>query len=83
MIEDLSKCNYKAPSKASESSNRLKGSGVIKLNRMTAIEEKLDALMNKMGNNERRMHIALKVGMVYEGERRKSAKEGSNHEGPY
>ena len=46
LIEDLAKCNYKAPFEASGSSNRLKGSGVINLNRMTAIEAKLDALMN-------------------------------------
>ena len=83
LIEDLAKCNYKAPSEASRSSNRLKGSGVIELNRMTAIEAKLDALMNKMGNNERRVHTALEVGTVDEGERRKSAEEGSKHEGPY
>ena len=83
LIEDLAKCNYKAPSKASGSSNRLKGSGVIELNRMTTIEAKLDALMNKIGNNERRMPTALEVGTVDEGERRKSVEEGSNHEGPY
>ena len=76
MIEDLVKCNYKSPYEASGSSNRLKGSGVIELNRMTAIEAKLDALMSKMGNNERRMHVALEVGIVDEGERRKSAEEG-------
>ena len=75
LIEDLAKCNYKAPSEASGSSSRLKGSSVIELNRMNAIEAKLDALMNKMGNSERRMHIALEVGIVDEGERRKSAKE--------
>ena len=33
LIEDFSKCNYKAPSEASRSSNRLKGSGVNELNR--------------------------------------------------
>ena len=49
LIEDLSKCNYRAPYETSGSSRRLKG-GVIDLNRMTTIEEKLDALMNKMGN---------------------------------
>ena len=58
LIEDLAKCNYKALSEASESSSRQNGSGVIELNRMTAIEAKLDALMNKLGNNERRMHKA-------------------------
>ena len=50
MIEDLAKCNYRASSEISESSSRLKGSGVIELNRISAIEAKLDALMNKMGN---------------------------------
>ena len=54
LIEDLAKCNYKAPFEASGSNNRLKGSGVIELNRMIAIEKKLDALMNNLGNNERR-----------------------------
>ena len=28
-IEDLTKCNYKAPSETSESNNRLKGSGML------------------------------------------------------
>ena len=83
LIKDIAKCNYKAPSEASGSSSRLKGSSVIELNRMTAIEAKLDALMNKMGNNERRMHTALEVGTVDKGERRKSVEEGSNNEGPY
>ena len=50
LIEDLAKCNYRAPSETSRSSSRQKGSKVIELNRMTAIEAKLDALMNKMGN---------------------------------
>ena len=83
LIEDLAKCNYKAPSEASRSSSRLKGSGVIELNRMTAIEAKLDALMNKIGNNERRMYNALKVGTVDEGEKRNSVDEGLTHEGSY
>ena len=82
-MKTLPKCNYKAPSEALGSSNRLKGSGVIDLNRMTAIEAKLDALMNKLRNNERRMHTALEVGIVDEGEKRKSADEGLTHEGPY
>ena len=37
LIEDLAKCNYKAPSEASGSSSRLRGSGLIRLDRMTAI----------------------------------------------
>ena len=36
-----------APSEASGSSSRLRGSGLIELNHMTAIEEKLDAVMNR------------------------------------
>ena len=83
MIEDLAKCNYKAPSEASGSSSRLKGSGVIELNRINAIETKLDALMNKLGNNERRMHTAFEVEIVNEGEKRNSAEEGPTHEGSY
>ena len=83
MIEGLAKCNYRAPFETSGSSSRLKGSGVIELNRMTAIEAKLDALMNKMGNHERRMHSANEVGTVDENEKRNSVEEGLTHEGPY
>ena len=83
LIEDLAKCNYRAPSETSGSSSRLKGSGVIKLNRMIAIEAKLDALMSKMGNHERRMHSANEVGIVDENEKRNSVEEGIAHEDPY
>ena len=81
LIEDLAKCNYKAPSKALRSSRRLRGSGLIKLNRMTAIEAKLDAVMNKLGSNERRIHNAHEVGAVKEGNR--SSAEGPVEEKPY
>ena len=50
LIEDLAKSNYRAPSEASGSNNRLKGGGAIELNKMSAIEAKLDALMSKMNN---------------------------------
>ena len=50
---------------------------------MTVIEAKLDALMNKLGNNERRMHMALEVGTIDKGERRKSDDEGLTHDGSY
>ena len=83
LIEDLAKCNYRATSETSGSGSRLKDSGVIKLNRMTAIEAKLDALMSKMGNHERRMNSASEVGTVDENEKRNSAEEGLAHEGPY
>ena len=48
LIEDLAKCNYKAPSEASGSSSRLSGSGLIELNHMNSIEAKLDVVMNKL-----------------------------------
>ena len=67
LIEDLAKCNYKAPSKASRSSGKLRGSGLIGLDRMTTIEAKLDPIMNKLWNTEKRMHIAHEVGAVKEG----------------
>ena len=70
LIEDLAKCNYKAPFEASGSSSRLKENGLIRLDRMTSIEAKLDAVMNKLGNNERRMHTAHEVGAVEERIRR-------------
>ena len=39
--------------------------------------------MNKLGNNERRMHTALEVGIVNEREKINSAEEGPTHEGSY
>ena len=47
LIEDIRKSNYKAPSETSRSSSRLRGSGVIEMNKVLAIEAKLDAPMNK------------------------------------
>ena len=48
----------------------MKGNDLIGLDIMTTIEEKLDALMNKLGNNERRIHTAHEVGAVEERIRR-------------
>ena len=83
LIEDLAKCNYKAPSKTLGSNSKPKGSGMLELNWMTVVEAKLDALMRKMGNRERRIHSANEVGTVDENEKRNSAKEGLDQEGPY
>ena len=83
MIEDLAKCNYRAPFETSGSSSKLKGSRVIELNMMTAIEAKLDALMNKMRNQDRRMHSTHEVGTVDGIEQKNSVDEGLAHEGPY
>ena len=79
LIEDPAKCNYNAPSETSGSNSRLKESGLIELNWITAIEAKLEALMNKLGNNERKMHSAHEVGTIDESEKRNSAKEGLAH----
>ena len=56
---------------------------MIELNRMAAIEAKLDALMNKLGNQERRMHPAHEVRTVEESEQKSSIEKGLAHEGPY
>ena len=82
IIEDLAKCNYKAPSETSGSSSRLK-SGAIELNKMTSIEAKLDALMNKMGNQDRRMHSAHEVETVERNVQKSSVEEGLAKEGHY
>ena len=56
---------------------------MIELNWMTTIESKLDALMNKLGNQNRRMHSAHEIGTVEGNEQKSSANEGLAHEGPY
>ena len=48
LIEELAKSNYRAPSDASGSSSIFRVGGVIELNKMIAIEAKLDAIMNRM-----------------------------------
>ena len=48
VIEDLAKCNYKPPSESSRSCSKMRGNGLIGLDRTTAIEAKLDAVMNKL-----------------------------------
>ena len=83
LIEYLAKCNYKSPSETLGSSNRLKGSGMQELNWMTSIEAKLDALMSKIGNQEKRTHSENEMGTVDENEKMNSVEEGLAHEGPY
>ena len=61
LIEDLAKCNMKAPSESSGSNNITKGSGVIKLNKMTSMEAKIDAIMHKLGNQDKRMPYAHEI----------------------
>ena len=81
VIKDLAKCNYKTPSESSGSSNRIRGNGLIGLDRTIAIESKLDGVMNKLSSNERRMHTAHEVGVVREG--RRNSVEGYDEEEPY
>ena len=82
LIEDLAKCNMKAPFESSGSNNRTKGSRVIELNKMTAMESKLDAIMHKLGNQEKRMHYAHEIGAVGRDGTRRSV-EGPIDEDPY
>ena len=66
-IEDLDKSNYRDLSETLGSNILIKG-GMIELIRMSAIEEKLDALMRKMSHQERRVHSAHEVGIMEGGE---------------
>ena len=82
LIEDLAKSNYRASSETSGSSRRLRGSGVIELNKISAIKAKLDALMNKVSMPERRNQSAHLVGTV-EDEQRVLNDEGLANDKPY
>ena len=62
LIEDLAKSNYRVPSETLGSTNRIRRA-VIELNRMPAIEAKMDELKSKMNNHERRSHQANAVGI--------------------
>ena len=81
-IEDLDKRNYRAPSETLGSNIRIKG-GMIELNRMSAIEAKLDALMSKMSHQERRVHSVHEVGIMEGGEYKCIENKRIAHEGPY
>ena len=82
LIADLAKCNMKAPSEFSGTNNRIRGSGVIELNKMTAMEAKLDAIMHRMDKQEKRLHSAHEIGVVERDGIRRSA-EGPTEEDPY
>ena len=72
----------KAPFESSGSNNRTKGSGLIELKKMTAMEEKLDAIMHKLGNQEKRMHSAHEIGAVERNGIRRSAEDPYQVEEP-
>ena len=82
LIEDLAKCNMKAPSESSVNNSKIKGSGVIELNKMIIMEAKLDAIMHRLGNQEKRMHSAHEIGAMEINGIRRSA-EGPIDEDPY
>ena len=71
LIEDLAKCNMKAPSEFSRGNNR--GKGVMELSKMTAMEAKLDAIMHRMDKLDRKMHTAHEIGAVEREIMRRSA----------
>ena len=62
LIENLAKCNMKAPFEFSRGGSR--GKGVMELSKMTAMEAKLDAIMHRMDKQERKMHTAHEIGAV-------------------
>ena len=72
----------KAPSKSSGSNNRTRGSGVIELNKMTAMEAKLDVIMHKMDKQEKRLHFTHEIRAVERDGIRRSA-EGPTEEDHY
>ena len=82
LIEDQAKCNMKVLFESSGSNSRTKGRGVIELNKMTTMEAKLDAIMHKLGNQEKRMHYAHEIGAVGRDGIRRSA-EGPIDKDPY
>ena len=82
LIEDIVKRNYRASSETSGSSSRLRGSGVIEMNKMPAIEAKLDALMNKLCMQERSNWSAYLVRTV-EDQQKVLNDGGLAQDGPY
>ena len=64
LIKELVKSYYRAPSETSGSSSIFRPGGVIELNKMTIIEAKLDAIMNRMNSQERISHSVNEMGIV-------------------
>ena len=56
---------------------------MIELNKMTTIEAKLDAIMTKMNNQEKRSHSVKEVGIVDGSEHKSVNDQGLAQEGPY
>ena len=56
---------------------------MIELKKMSTIEAKLDAIMNRSKNQETRGHSCNEVGIVEGAEKKCVADQGLAHEGPY
>ena len=82
LTEDLAKCNMKAPSESLGSNSRARGSEIIELNKMTAMEAKLDAIMHRMDKHERKLHSAQEIGAMERDVLRRCV-EGLTDEDPY
>ena len=82
LIEDLAKSNYRAQSETSGSSSKMRESGVIELNKMSAIEAKLNALMNKVSMQERSNCSTHLVGTMKD-QQGILNNEGLAQDGPY
>ena len=82
LIADLAKCNMKAPSKFTRGYKKEKGSGVIELNEMIAMEVKLDAIMHRMDKQDKKLHSVHEIGAIERGGIRRGA-DGSADEDPY
>ena len=54
LIKDLAICNMKAPSECSRSYSIARGSGIIELHKMIAMEAKLDAIMHRMDKQDKK-----------------------------
>ena len=81
LVANLAKCNMKSPSKSPRINNRIRGSGVIELNKMTAMEAKLDTTMHRMDKQEKILHSAHEIGSVKRDGLRSD--EGPTEEDPY
>ena len=82
LIANLAKCNMKAPSTFTRIYNMEKWTGVIELNKMIAMETKLDAIMHRMDKQNKKLHSTHEIGAIERGGIRRSV-EGSAYEDPY
>ena len=82
LIANLAKCNMKALSEFTRSYSKARGSEVIELNKMTAMEAKLDAIMHRMDKQDKKLHSVHEIGAVERDVIRRSV-EGPTEEDPY